>query len=296
MSTIGRSWETAETKLLINLRQDMNREFDSMKRNAPLWKKISEYMNSTGYHRTDKQCKEKWKNLLSEFKRNETLKECERKAFPYYDMLKDIVSKQGSFTDSPAQPEDAVHTSYPPSPTPISNAVVEYGPIMDSHHSRVTLPIPVGYSPSASFNRISKQFDAHMHTPVYKPPLQEFANEAATTQSSKRKRDFATPDKSHATLLSEIIELLRFEINERRRWEERLHLNQIQHERRKERQEKRRERRERERQERQRAQTLLLVAIASKIMPNVTEIIRSFNFHEGSGSDSEKTGNASNSN
>ncbi|ORX82125.1 hypothetical protein K493DRAFT_361576 [Basidiobolus meristosporus CBS 931.73] len=68
MTTIGRSWETAETRLLIDLRRIMEGEFASMKRNAPLWKKISDQMKNGGFHRTDKQCKEKWKNLLSEFK------------------------------------------------------------------------------------------------------------------------------------------------------------------------------------------------------------------------------------
>ncbi|ORY01453.1 hypothetical protein K493DRAFT_347252 [Basidiobolus meristosporus CBS 931.73] len=102
IATSGRSWETAETKLLMDLRRDMDHEFSVVKRNAVLWKKLSERLNRAGYSRTDKQCKEKWKNLLSEYKRAESQKGlCEgeqQRIFPYYDYIKDILVKQPGLT------------------------------------------------------------------------------------------------------------------------------------------------------------------------------------------------------
>ncbi|KAK9687276.1 hypothetical protein K7432_014853 [Basidiobolus ranarum] len=308
MTTIGRSWETAETKLLIELRRVMETEFASMKRNAPLWKKISDQMKTGGYHRTDKQCKEKWKNLLSEFKRAETQKDIEPRNFPFYDILKDVVSKQSSLPDSPIQSrEESINASYPPSPTPASKVINDHGPVMPATQ-HVNLPPPVGYSPGMSVyspplaHSISHSSqhsnNLHMPTPIFKPIAREpvASNFGTATSSNKRRRDSEEDESPPSVLLTEIVDLLRREIQERRRWEDRLEQSRFENERRRERQERRRERRERERVERQRAQTLLLVAIASRIMPNVADLITAANFHDVASSDSERSGAASGSN
>ncbi|KAK9768559.1 hypothetical protein K7432_000702 [Basidiobolus ranarum] len=309
MTTIGRSWETAETKLLIELRRDMEGEFASMKRNAPLWKKISDQMRTSGFHRTDKQCKEKWKNLLSEFKRAETQRDIELRNFPFYDILKDVVSKQGPLRDSPVHSrEESINASYPPSPTPATKVLHDHGPVMTSSQ-HVNLPPPVGYSPSMSIYspplahstshkaHSPQHSDTHMPTPLYKPiPREPIKPDFNPTASTKRRRESEDDETPPNVLLTEIVDLLRREVQERRRWEEKLEQSRFENERRRERQERRRERREQERVERQRAQTLLLVAIASRIMPNVADLIPTINFHDVTSSDSERSGTASGSN
>ncbi|ORY01695.1 hypothetical protein K493DRAFT_334860 [Basidiobolus meristosporus CBS 931.73] len=309
MTTIGRSWETAETKLLIELRRDMEGEFASMKRNAPLWKKISDQMRASGFHRTDKQCKEKWKNLLSEFKRTETQRDIELRNFPFYDIIKDVVAKQGPLRDSPIQSrEDSVNASYPPSPTPATNVLHDHGPVIPPAQ-HVNLPPPVGYSPSMSIyspslshsanHKVQSPQYSHSHTPaqLYKPiPREPTKSDYASISNTKRRRESESEEVPPNALLTEIVDLLRREVQERRRWEEKLEQSRFENERRRERQERRRERRERERVERQRAQTLLLVAIASSIMPNVADLIPTINFNDVTSSDSERSGTASGSN
>ncbi|KAK9768008.1 hypothetical protein K7432_001693 [Basidiobolus ranarum] len=306
MSTIGRSWETAETKMLINLRQDMDHEFSSVKRNAPLWMKISDHINSAGYQRTDKQCKEKWKNLLSEFKRAEMQKESEQRAFPYYEVLKDFLSRQSSYVESPTQPlEESAAVNYSSSPTPVSRLMNERGPAMGSCLPPVNLLPPVGYSSVVRYSPSAPAFSyhttrspsAHIPTPIYKSLTRELVDhEFVASPVVKRRRSSSDSEKSYSIVLGDIVELLRREIGERRKWEEKLEVNRVENERRRERQEKRRERREKDRLERQHAQTLLLVAIASRIMPNVGDLIHSANIRDVASSDSDRNENAADPN
>ncbi|ORX99850.1 hypothetical protein K493DRAFT_335576 [Basidiobolus meristosporus CBS 931.73] len=290
MSTTGRSWETAETKLLINLRQNMDHEFTTKKRNAPLWKKISEYVNNAGYQRTDKQCKEKWKNLLSEYKRAD-MQETDQRAFPYYGLLKDFLDKHTSIEKSFTMP-------YPPSPAHGSRLDHKYGSSTTGYPPPAReLPL-IKHSSEYSYSHPVSAFSYHMTRPldapttmaIDTPSTQMIGGHDHRSSPEPKRRRRSISNNSWNLLLIDIVDLLRREVGERRKWEEKLEQNQAESERRRERQEKRRKRREKCRLERQKAQTLLLVAIASKIIPNVSDLIRSANFYDISSSDSNNSG------
>ncbi|GLT74920.1 hypothetical protein SLA2020_466850 [Shorea laevis] len=65
-------WGQEETRELIAIRGELERDFTVSKRTKALWEVVSARMRERGYVRTPDQCKGKWKNLLSRYKGKET--------------------------------------------------------------------------------------------------------------------------------------------------------------------------------------------------------------------------------
>lgn len=64
----GGQWGQEETRELILIRGELERDFTTAKRNKTLWEIVSARMRDRGYNRTPDQCKCKWKNLLNRYK------------------------------------------------------------------------------------------------------------------------------------------------------------------------------------------------------------------------------------
>ena len=61
-------WGQEETRELIRIRGDMERDSAASKRSKALWEAVSAAMLGRGFSRTPDQCKCKWKNLLNRYK------------------------------------------------------------------------------------------------------------------------------------------------------------------------------------------------------------------------------------
>ncbi|PPD71651.1 hypothetical protein GOBAR_DD31446 [Gossypium barbadense] len=61
-------WGQEETRELIFIRGELERDFTAAKHNKTLWEIVSARMKDRGYTRTPDQCKSKWKNLLNRYK------------------------------------------------------------------------------------------------------------------------------------------------------------------------------------------------------------------------------------
>ncbi|ORX97278.1 hypothetical protein K493DRAFT_314159 [Basidiobolus meristosporus CBS 931.73] len=64
-------WSYEETKLFIQLREEKNNLFNSMKRTKQLWREIVSSLQAHGYVKTIEQCQQKWKNLQRAFRETE---------------------------------------------------------------------------------------------------------------------------------------------------------------------------------------------------------------------------------
>ncbi|WCJ20599.1 Trihelix transcription factor GT-3b [Euphorbia peplus] len=65
-------WGEEETKELIRIRAELEKDFTVAKRNKALWEIVSVKMRESGHRRTPDQCKCKWKNLINRYKGKET--------------------------------------------------------------------------------------------------------------------------------------------------------------------------------------------------------------------------------
>ncbi|KAK8947704.1 Trihelix transcription factor GT-3b [Platanthera guangdongensis] len=61
-------WGQKETRELIAIRADLERDFTVARRNKTLWEAVSSRMREKGYPRSPDQCKCKWKNLVNRYK------------------------------------------------------------------------------------------------------------------------------------------------------------------------------------------------------------------------------------
>lgn len=61
-------WSQEETKELIRIRAELERDSSVAKRGKTLWEAVSSRMSARGFSRTSDQCKCKWKNLLNRYK------------------------------------------------------------------------------------------------------------------------------------------------------------------------------------------------------------------------------------
>lgn len=85
-------WAPAETKELIAIRAEMERDSSSSsttvsKRSKVLWDAVSSKMAERGFARTPDQCKCKWKNLLNRYKGKETSDPENGRQCPFFDEL-----------------------------------------------------------------------------------------------------------------------------------------------------------------------------------------------------------------
>ncbi|KAI7741837.1 hypothetical protein M8C21_003270 [Ambrosia artemisiifolia] len=63
------TWVQEETRVLIGLRREVDRMFNTSKSNKHLWEQISGKMRDKGFDRSPTMCTDKWRNLLKEFKK-----------------------------------------------------------------------------------------------------------------------------------------------------------------------------------------------------------------------------------
>ena len=61
-------WSQQETRDLIAIRADLERDFNVVRRNKTLWEAVAGKMRERGFRRSPEQCKCKWKNLVNRYK------------------------------------------------------------------------------------------------------------------------------------------------------------------------------------------------------------------------------------
>ncbi|PKA62570.1 Trihelix transcription factor GT-3b [Apostasia shenzhenica] len=87
-------WGTQETRELIAIRADLERDFTVVRRNKTLWEAVSLRMREKGYRRTADQCKCKWKNLVNRYKGKETADAENGRQCPFFDELQAVFTER----------------------------------------------------------------------------------------------------------------------------------------------------------------------------------------------------------
>ncbi|XVF00020.1 hypothetical protein REPUB_Repub03eG0250200 [Reevesia pubescens] len=87
-------WGQEETRELILIRGELERDFTAAKRNKTLWEIVSSRMRDRGYSRTPDQCKCKWKNLLNRYKGKETSDPDNGRQFPFFEELHAVFTER----------------------------------------------------------------------------------------------------------------------------------------------------------------------------------------------------------
>ncbi|KAL4325044.1 hypothetical protein GQ457_11G020030 [Hibiscus cannabinus] len=83
----GGQWGQEETRELIFIRGELEKDFSATKHNKTLWEVVSAGMKDKGFTRTPHQCKSKWKNLLNRYKGKETSDPENGSQFPFFEEL-----------------------------------------------------------------------------------------------------------------------------------------------------------------------------------------------------------------
>ncbi|KAK8660826.1 hypothetical protein V6N13_051734 [Hibiscus sabdariffa] len=108
-------WPTAEVEALIQVRCNLEPKFREPGLKGSLWEEVSSLMDSLGYQRSAKRCKEKWENINKYFrksKENGKKHSQQSKTCSYFDQLDQLYSRIPSNT-------------CPTSPTPLINSDIE---------------------------------------------------------------------------------------------------------------------------------------------------------------------------
>ncbi|KAG4188171.1 hypothetical protein ERO13_A08G146500v2 [Gossypium hirsutum] len=87
-------WGQEETRELIFIRGELERDFTAAKHNKTLWEIVSARMKDRGYTRTPDQCKSKWKNLLNRYKGKETSDPENGCQFPFFEELHAVFTER----------------------------------------------------------------------------------------------------------------------------------------------------------------------------------------------------------
>ncbi|KAJ0054302.1 hypothetical protein Pint_02570 [Pistacia integerrima] len=87
-------WGDEETRDLILIRGEIEREFTGIKRNKTVWEIVSFKMKEKGYSRTPDQCKCKWKNLLNRYKGKETSDPESGRQCPFFDEMHAVFTER----------------------------------------------------------------------------------------------------------------------------------------------------------------------------------------------------------
>lgn len=103
MQTSSSRWPRDEVEALINLRSNLELEYQENAPKGPLWEEISAAMKKLGYDRNAKRCKEKWENINKYFKRvkesNKKRSE-DSKTCPYFQQLDALYNMKAKKVDS----------------------------------------------------------------------------------------------------------------------------------------------------------------------------------------------------
>ncbi|XP_020240725.1 trihelix transcription factor GT-3b-like [Asparagus officinalis] len=87
-------WSQQETKDLIAIRADLERDFNVSRRNKTLWEAVATRMRERGYRRSPEQCKCKWKNLVNRYKGKETADPDTGRQCPFFDELHAVFTER----------------------------------------------------------------------------------------------------------------------------------------------------------------------------------------------------------
>ncbi|KAI3933473.1 hypothetical protein MKX01_022052 [Papaver californicum] len=110
------TWVSEETRLLINLRREMDGLFNTSKSNKHLWEQISAKMREKRFDRSPTMCTDKWRNLLKEFKKMKHHQDrgSVSAKLAYYKELDELIKERNK------------NVSYSKSTTPLSTKVDAY--------------------------------------------------------------------------------------------------------------------------------------------------------------------------
>ncbi|KAJ0457253.1 putative transcription factor MYB-HB-like family [Helianthus annuus] len=89
------TWIQEETRILIGLRREVDRMFNTSKSNKHLWEQISAKMRAKGFDRSPTMCTDKWRNLLKEFKKVKHKNGKGINKMLYYKDLEDLIRDRG---------------------------------------------------------------------------------------------------------------------------------------------------------------------------------------------------------
>ncbi|XP_008802948.1 trihelix transcription factor GT-3b-like [Phoenix dactylifera] len=87
-------WSPEETRDLIAIRGDLERDFNVSKRNKTMWEVVAARMRERGYRRSSEQCKCKWKNLVNRYKGKETADPETGKQCPFFEELHAVFTER----------------------------------------------------------------------------------------------------------------------------------------------------------------------------------------------------------
>ncbi|KAJ7217589.1 hypothetical protein O6H91_04G137100 [Diphasiastrum complanatum] len=86
-------WGYHETRELILIRAELEKDFTQTKRNKTLWESIAGKMKEKGFRRSADQCKCKWKNLVNRYKGKEISEPDNGRQCPFFEEL-DAIFKE----------------------------------------------------------------------------------------------------------------------------------------------------------------------------------------------------------
>ncbi|XP_020579277.1 trihelix transcription factor GT-2-like [Phalaenopsis equestris] len=104
-------WPKIEVQALIQVRSELDGQFQEPGLKGPLWEEVSAAMTAMGYHRSAKRCKEKWENINKYFRKS---KESGRKrsqhskTCPYFHQLDQLYSNDNGRKRKNSELLDAV--------------------------------------------------------------------------------------------------------------------------------------------------------------------------------------------
>ncbi|KAM5573749.1 trihelix transcription factor GT-3b [Rosa sericea] len=87
-------WGPDETRELIAIRGELERDSSVAKRSKALWEAVSSRMTARGFSRTSEQCKCKWKNLLIRYKGKETSDPETGRKCPFFEELQAVFTER----------------------------------------------------------------------------------------------------------------------------------------------------------------------------------------------------------
>uniref|UniRef100_A0A0D6QU89 Myb-like domain-containing protein n=1 Tax=Araucaria cunninghamii TaxID=56994 RepID=A0A0D6QU89_ARACU len=96
------TWIQEEIKTLLAHRKELDSSFNTSKSNKHLWEQISERMRERGFDRSPTMCKDKWRNLLKDYRK---LRHHQKPGTPklgYYKDIEDIIGDRPKNNNSPA--------------------------------------------------------------------------------------------------------------------------------------------------------------------------------------------------
>lgn len=104
-------WPKTEVQALIQVRSELDGQFQEPGLKGPLWEEVSAAMETLGYHRSSKRCKEKWENINKYFRKSKDSgrkRSQHSKTCPYFHQLDQLYSKEIGYKVRNSELLDAV--------------------------------------------------------------------------------------------------------------------------------------------------------------------------------------------